>query len=241
MIKAALALVVLAVFASSATLYGTVYDENFAPAQSQVTVNSTPAQVAISPNGSYAFELNPGSYHLQASSDNLAAEKYVHIVSAGTYRIDLVLLPSDPPQDPDLSDLLEDEVGTDFPADAVPQNGSLLWLLILGLLVTAGAYAWYVRTRPTPVENPTKPSVVETPLTDAQKTVLNALDTFNGRASQKELRKALAAWSEARVSMELTELEDRGLIRKIKRGRGNIIRKTGSTLHAQKPLKPEAP
>jgi len=60
-----------------------------------------------------------------------------------------------------------------------------------------------------------------------QTKVMQALSSFGNRASQKDLRKALHFWSEAKVSMELTELEDLGIIQKIKKGRGNVIRKAG--------------
>ncbi len=65
---------------------------------------------------------------------------------------------------------------------------------------------------------------LQTPLTPDQQKVLETIRRFDNRLSQKELRKALSPWSEAKVSMELTELEDRGIISKIKKGRGNIIR-----------------
>ena len=56
------------------------------------------------------------------------------------------------------------------------------------------------------------------------------LDTANvekireagGRINQLELRQQLP-YSEAKVSLMLADLESRGLIRKIKKGRGNII------------------
>ncbi len=85
-------------------------------------------------------------------------------------------------------------------------------------------------TTPTP-HNPPKPIAsaaghlnYSKPLTADQQRVLDTIRKMDGRVSQKELRKALSPWSEAKVSMELTELEDGGLVRKIKKGRGNIVR-----------------
>jgi len=43
------------------------------------------------------------------------------------------------------------------------------------------------------------------------------------RLTQKELRKKLP-WSEAKVSLIVADLEERGLIKKIKKGRGNILK-----------------
>jgi len=43
-----------------------------------------------------------------------------------------------------------------------------------------------------------------------------------GRITQTELRTRLP-YSEAKVSLLVADLEDRGLIKKIKKGRGNIL------------------
>lgn len=58
---------------------------------------------------------------------------------------------------------------------------------------------------------------------DAKK-VLQALDSFEGRATQKELKQTLN-FSDAKLSLIITELEELEYIKKFKRGRGNIIRK----------------
>ncbi len=43
-----------------------------------------------------------------------------------------------------------------------------------------------------------------------------------GRITQKELRKRLG-YSEAKVSLIIADLERRGIVEKVKKGRGNII------------------
>lgn len=52
--------------------------------------------------------------------------------------------------------------------------------------------------------------------------LLRALEGLDGRATQKALRKALP-FSEAKVSLMVSELEHAGKISKIRKGRGNII------------------
>lgn len=54
------------------------------------------------------------------------------------------------------------------------------------------------------------------------KQVLEIIGKTGGRMTQKDLRKMLAM-SEAKVSLLLADLEDRGYIKKIKKVRGNII------------------
>ncbi len=62
-----------------------------------------------------------------------------------------------------------------------------------------------------------------TRLSSQEKLVLQKLKDFGGRVAQRELRKNLDL-SEAAVSMAITELEDRGLVEKIRKGRGNIVK-----------------
>jgi uncharacterized membrane protein len=54
------------------------------------------------------------------------------------------------------------------------------------------------------------------------KRVIDVLKSEGGRATQKEVRKHIPL-SEAKVSLIITELEAKGFIEKIKKGRGNII------------------
>jgi len=65
-----------------------------------------------------------------------------------------------------------------------------------------------------------KPPLEELP--DDLKEVLEILKSEGGRITQKELRKRLG-YSEAKMSLIVADLERRGLVEKIKKGRGNVI------------------
>jgi len=54
------------------------------------------------------------------------------------------------------------------------------------------------------------------------KSLVSYLIKNDGRASQTDITKELYL-SKAKVSMMITELEDKGMVKRIKRGRGNII------------------
>jgi len=54
------------------------------------------------------------------------------------------------------------------------------------------------------------------------KEIIEILEKLGGRMTQIDLRGRLNC-SEAKVSLMITDLEDRGLVRKVKKGRGNII------------------
>ena len=67
-------------------------------------------------------------------------------------------------------------------------------------------------------------SIVRPELDSDAKKVLSALDSSEGRSTQKELRESLN-FSDAKMSLILSELESSGYIKRFKRGRGNVIRK----------------
>ncbi len=55
------------------------------------------------------------------------------------------------------------------------------------------------------------------------KDLLDVIRASGNRITQRELRKK-SPYSESKVSLMLSDLEERGLVEKFKRGRGNIIR-----------------
>lgn len=59
-------------------------------------------------------------------------------------------------------------------------------------------------------------------LSDELNKVVEVLKAQGGRVTQKELRKAFPL-SEGKVSLMITELEHKGVVEKIKKGRGNIL------------------
>lgn len=63
----------------------------------------------------------------------------------------------------------------------------------------------------------------KTNLPDDLKELLELIRASGNRITQRELRKK-SPYSESKVSLMLSDLEERGLIEKFKRGRGNIIR-----------------
>ncbi len=63
----------------------------------------------------------------------------------------------------------------------------------------------------------------ETNLPDDLKDILNLIRANGNRITQRELRKK-SPYSESKVSLMLSDLEERGLVEKFKKGRGNIIR-----------------
>lgn len=71
-----------------------------------------------------------------------------------------------------------------------------------------------------PPEPPESPEPSELP-SDLQE-VISIVRGSGGRITQKDLRTRLSC-SEAKVSLMVTDLTDRGLVKKVKKGRGNVI------------------
>lgn len=241
MVKSFLTLLIIAGLASASSLWGTAYDSQFDPVSKVlVHVNSTPFQQLVSQNGAYAFTLPQGSYKLTATKGNISVSENVSLPANGDFRFDLIFLPDLPTDISDLDDAMSER---GIPTTDLPEHGTeipwFLWILSLAILALASWFFYKqhrfkmkntatqeVRTVPTSFsgQTPANPRTVAS-VTPDQKRVLKTLESFNNRAPQKELRKALTPWGEAKVSLELTELEDNGFIRKIRKGRGNIIRR----------------
>ena len=57
---------------------------------------------------------------------------------------------------------------------------------------------------------------------DGLKQITDIVKKEGGRATQKDIRKQIPL-SEAKISLMIAELEHKGIIEKIKKGRGNIL------------------
>ena len=140
-------------------------------------------------------------------------------------------------------------VGTSAPNssgfDAMPLVAAVFILLVVG-----GGIAWYSGslgsilrdrggtdtgaaansasepdTSPTP-EHPAEPAVAEEELLSDEDRVLNLLEENGGRMKQVNIVEN-TEWSKSKVSMLLSDMEDEGLISKLRVGRENIISKAG--------------
>nr|WP_304364507.1 winged helix-turn-helix transcriptional regulator [Methanosarcina sp. KYL-1] len=72
----------------------------------------------------------------------------------------------------------------------------------------------------------------EAHLPDDLKEVLELIRASGNRITQRELRKK-SRYSESKVSLMLSDLEERGLIEKFKKGRGNVLRITDEHIRKQ--------
>ena len=210
-------------YALGATVYGNVYDLSLEKAKGAlVDVNTTPNQFMIASDGKYSFEIPRGTYLIRAkSTDNtgvLLESRLITISQEGNYVLDFILFP-----------VIEDEEDVSIDLGDIADGGknTALWIVlaIIGAVI-AGLLAWKLRdlfwknkeTLPIkPIEND------RTPATDPDlEKVIQVIAKEGGRATQKEIRQQIP-FSEAKISLMITELEHKGRIEKIKKGRGNIV------------------
>jgi uncharacterized membrane protein len=235
-------------FSFAATIHGTVYDADTLDVASRaiVEIDTVPAQTQVAQNGEYEFFVPVGNYTLTAKKMNsteplLENAENIEVRDNGTYNVDLFLFPLD--QFDDLNESGSQITNESGEIDALikendaqqqlgQQTVDVLQIAVVAILLAAVAYyAWNSgkgKMRPKgekpqtarKAKNAKKDELVLTP---DQKLVADALRKSGGHATQKELRKAIP-YSEAKVSLLITELEEMGAVKKFKRGRGNIVK-----------------
>ncbi|SNQ61852.1 helix-turn-helix transcriptional regulator [Candidatus Methanoperedens nitratireducens] len=224
---------VLVTGAQGATLHGTVYEwQDFEkPLRNAIVeVNSTPVQYTVATAGIYSFNLSPGNYLIKAKyyRNNvleLSTEEEIQVGHEGDFIRDLLLFP---PTDTEY-EYLGDINFTDN-MDVKNEVSPYIYIVIILIVILSAIIIFYRLNK----SNSDRTVINETPLpppaavtgtgelpSDLQELYSLILKT-GGRSTQKELRKK-TSYSEARVSLMLDDLENRGFIKKIKKGRSNII------------------
>ena len=233
-------------FSFAATLHGAVYDSGYNQVKNiQVTINTTPKQSLISKNGAYFFFVPLGTYEILAEKFYQRELLYsqgsvVKVSKDGEFQVDIIMegMPIEIPEEEDLGPsfftILRARLGAFF----VP----VIMVILIAFFGTAGYILWWViKKRPKLVisidsesaEMPKQIASIGTSVSMGNKdpiiektysadTVLKAIKDEGGRSTQKDIRRRIPL-SEAKVSLMISELESQGKIKKIKKGRGNII------------------
>jgi uncharacterized membrane protein len=240
-------MVLLSSQAFAATIEGTVFDFSLSQAKNaRVVISTEPQQQIIAQDATYSFEVGSGRYTLiaqQIVGGKVIAqtEENITVSGEGLFKLDLILFPYFGDE--------EDVMDTSYTLDGAVSSGSGfgeyvgLIFLVVGLIVLAyvafkkdeKSVVQELREQVVDVTAEKKEDVVEKKEdsksvekkiaeempADLQKMV-DYLKTHEGRVTQKDMRKEFPQ-SEAKVSLMIADLEQRGLVKKIKKGRGNII------------------
>ena len=201
--------------AYGAILHGTIYGPDLEIMKNViVTVNSTPKQIYISKNGDYLFNLPPGSYRIEAEHvylDYYTSENST-IKEDGIYTLDLILMP-------EIDEITKAQPNIDEGIFIEEEERSInvIFLILAVFLISTILSVFIYKKRIKKAKEE-----LDKELPEDLKKVVEILERHGGRLTQKELRKMLP-YSEAKVSLMVADLEERGIVKKIKKGRGNII------------------
>lgn len=200
--------------AAAATIHGTIYNLDLEKqSDAVVSVNSTPKQAFVAKEGTYSFNLPAGSYDIKAVYGEDAAEETITIAQEGSYVLDLILFPSF--EEEELIAESEEEIAAeDYFQKPVP--------LIVIVVIMAGIAVLIVYTISRYKKTLKKFSEEITGMEKDEADKIYEFISQHKRVTQREIRKHFPT-SEAKISLILTELEHKGKIEKIKKGRGNVI------------------
>ena len=216
---------------SAATIHGTVYDLYLDKTDAIVTINTIPEQTYVVKNGTYSFQLNTGTYELKAEYFEVGAlissvEENITITEEGDYVVDLILFP-----DFSEEEKILDEADMDIGEEILEEEtilAKLIWgglfgllikaivifIVIIFLIIGARKVYKYIKKESDEIDKDIEKEEIDE--------IIDYIKSEGGRVTQKNLRKRFMS-SQAKMSLILTELEHKGIIEKIKKGRGNII------------------
>jgi len=205
--------------AEATTLHGNIYDFDLNIVKNSIIiVDSEPKQTIVAKEGEYSFTLNPGSYIVTAfvvdgNEITAKAEEKIVISQEGDFVLDLIVFPSFG----DLEELLNQsdlEVVEPFEEQEFPYWIFLIFVILI--LAVIGYKKFYRKKEEKKKEDEKKNEE------DESAKITAFIQKEGGRVNQKDIRKQ-SNLSEAKISLLISELESKGLVKKIKKGRGNII------------------
>ncbi len=198
---------------SAATIHGTVYDFSLNKiSKSIIEINTEPTQKQITNNGNYEFTVNNGNYTITAKTikNELITSENIIVNKEGDYNIDLI----------GFINVEEESIiinGSEITPEANFEEESIsnIRLVILSIIIFIALFFALHQIKKKSKEETTEEL-------DLSEKILNFIKKQEGRTTQKELRKQFP-FSEAKISLILTELESKNRIEKIKKGRSNVI------------------
>jgi uncharacterized membrane protein len=236
------AMLVLAPAVFGATLHGAVYDSSLNIVEDvQLEINTTPKQNHISKNGLYFFNVPLGTFEITVEKFYqkqliYSTKKVVEVTNDGQFRIEIILervpgtenITGHVTGGPSLFTMLRARFGYLFYGSVVLILIAIIVMLFFYIRSLRKDIGTSLRKETAPVkekiampaeEKPVKANVEHS--TDLD-TILKVIKQEGGRTTQKQIRKKVPL-SEAKISLMISELEAKGKLQKIKKGRGNII------------------
>lgn len=219
-------IILLSAYVSGTLIHGTIYDISLNKVNNvKVMIDTQPNQLFISKNGTYSFNVPVGSYKIRAEKyikEVLVSsvEENISITNEGDYVVDLILFPNID----DENELLKEPdvtITDDYFEKPAILPYIFLFLFFAGIIL----FIIYKKLKKSGIKPKTE-SEPEKIMPSDLGDIMKIIEEEGGRTTQKEIRKKIPL-SEAKISLMISELEHKGLIEKIKKGRGNIIIKKG--------------
>lgn len=231
-----LAILLLIPAVSAAQIQGNVYNNYLEPSMAVVSVNTDPVQKLVVKN-SYRFNIPVGTYTITANYNSLKTEETVIIKQDGIYTLDLIMFP----------DFENEESLLNFNIDTSYEKKSYWYFYLIGIGLVLIIISFFIKKKKSIKEEqqlPEQPSYENKPeqkeephyknnpvfpkafsekgLDELANKLLNFIKASGGRVTQKEIRNQFP-FSEAKISLLITDLESKGILKKIKKGRTNVI------------------
>jgi len=207
----------------AAIISGSIYDLSLQKESNVIIeINTVPKQVSVSKDGDYTFNVNNGNYTLHAYTELSEANESIIIDQEGNFTLDIIL--EDKilylQKDIKLADY-DLNISTNNPSENNAKNSVFTWIGSIILLIALLLIILILFLRNKDSRESSKKNVVEEQLDEFEHKLLSIIKK-NKRITQKDLRREIPL-SEAKISLIISDLESKGKIRKIKKGRGNII------------------
>jgi uncharacterized membrane protein len=218
--------------AFGANIHGTVYDFSLNKANNaRVEINTSTNQVYIAQNGTYSFDVHEGVYSIgavlaQKNTIIASVTENVTVRGNGAYNLDLILFP-----ELSIGDFEENSRINEGIFDPIPNSRiKPLFTFILFAAIALAVAFWISikKSKKSQLKNYDEKNgkIIQDTRHDFEKNDLQNLIGIirkeGGRATQKDIRNQIPL-SEAKISLMIAELEHKGVVEKIKKGRGNII------------------
>ncbi|MBD3260043.1 hypothetical protein GF371_05465 [Candidatus Woesearchaeota archaeon] len=228
----------------AAVLQGVVYD------YSLNRINNVEVQLDgekdVTENGEYMFEVSLGEYTITAKRYNEAGRLIasetdtIKIKEEKKYVLDLILFESLETEEELLEETENIDVGLEEEPGPLVGAYLLLFRIFIAVVVVFFAY-WIIKKirkkgykkklleteeeqiKKREKELEAKKQEKESKTEDDADKILSFIKQEGGRTTQLDIRKRYPSYSEAKISLIIADLEEQGKIKKIKKGRGNII------------------
>lgn len=203
---------------SASIIQGTVYDLSLNKVKNSIVeINTEPKQQIVAKESFYSFNVPKGSYNITAryivnKEVRSSISEQISVKDEGNYTIDLILVPVLE----DIEDLNETEIGVAGEIEGPKADHTFLIIIVIMLTIL---FLFFRKKKIKETKIETKTEFVSDKLSSD---ILSFIKKESGRTTQKDIRKAFPM-SEAKISLVIAELEEKGFIKKIKKGRGNII------------------